>query len=96
MQVYHALHITAISNYMLAEKWFGSEAAQNAGIWMIRPFLPEVTRDDWDDLRFKVVAKYMNNEPENFKPEVLEGLLESNPISAKLLDSCPQEFASYH
>mgnify|MGYP000477435164 CR=1 FL=1 len=96
MPVYNALHITAVSNFMLAASWFGDEAAQDAVVWMIRPFLPEVTRDDWDDLRFKVVAKYMNYEPENFKPEVLEGLLESNPISAKLLDLCPPEFAAYH
>lgn len=96
MQVYHAIHITAISHFMLAEQWFAGEATDEAGLWMIRPFLPEVTKEDWDSLRFKVVAKYMNYEPENFQAKVLQDLLESNPISARLLEICPPDFAACH
>lgn len=93
MQVYHALHTTGISHYLLAKGWFGEGVAEDAGLWMIWPFLPQATREDWDLLRFRVVAKFMNAEPKDFSPDALMDLLEANPITAKLLELCPPEFA---
>ncbi|APE43915.1 hypothetical protein BOO69_11220 [Sulfitobacter alexandrii] len=92
MQTYFALHITAISTRLLCQKWHDEDVAQEAPLWMIWPFCPEATLEDWDLLRFRVVAKYMLQSHPAFDPEQLCDLLRSNPITARIMDLCPTEF----
>lgn len=93
MQVYHGLHVIAINTHMLVSNRFGEDAAVDAGVSPIWSFLPDATRADWDRLRFSLVAGYMNKDPVEFSTIALLRLLEENPISAKLLEICPPEFA---
>ncbi|MBO9467754.1 hypothetical protein J7443_21160 [Tropicibacter sp. R15_0] len=92
MQTYFALHITAINTRLLCQQWHDNDVAQEAPLWMIWPFCPEATLEDWDRLRFRVVAKYMLQSHPAFDPGQLIDLLKSNPISARLMDLCPPEF----
>ncbi|MEO0752331.1 MAG: hypothetical protein AAFY25_11055 [Pseudomonadota bacterium] len=95
MQVCHAMHITSISTHLLATKWFGKEVGRMAGLWMIWPYFPQATLEDWDDLRFSVVSAYMKREPERFRPETLVSVLEANPIAARLMELCPPEYERF-
>ena len=92
MQVYHALHIGAINTRILVNTWFGKDAPPEAPLWLLWPFCPEATLEDWDRLRFSVVAKYMTKPHPNFSTEALLNFLEGNPISAHLMALCPPEY----
>lgn len=92
MQVCHALHITAINTRILSKAWFGEDAPEEAPLWLFASLYPDVTLQDWDRLRFSVVAKYMINPHPEFSTEALLDLLESNPITARLMAVCPPEF----
>lgn len=93
MQTYHALHITAINTKIIGQNWFGKAASEHAPLRLFLPICPEATLEDWDRLRFSVVAKYMSNPHPDFSTEALLDLLEGNPISARLMALCPAEFA---
>ena len=92
MQTYFALHITAINTRILCQNWHDEDTATQAPMWMIWPFCPDATVEDWDLLRFRIVAKYMLQQHPEFNPETLQDLLRSNPITERLLQLCPAEF----
>lgn len=93
MQVCYGLHITAINNRQLASNWFGEDVGKTAGLWMMEPVVPGVTLDDWDHMRFKIVLNYMLRDHADFQTGALLDLLEENPITARLLELCPEKYA---
>lgn len=93
MQVYYAFHILAVSNRSIFKGRFGEETPDEVPVWMFNAFCPEATVEDWDRLRFSVVTDYIINAHPDFSTEALLDLLEGNPISARLMEHCPPEFA---
>ena len=94
LQVYFAIHVTAFNTRARVTMYHGEDAARDVPLWFLRAFCPHATIEDWDSLRFELVAKYMVQSHPDFSSETLYDLIESNPISARLLELCPPEFAS--
>ena len=93
MQTIYALHINAINSRILCDAWYGGDSDPEAPLWLFRAACPAATLEDWDDLRFRVVAPYMLRPLNDFHPERLADLIDANPIAASLTALCPPGYA---
>lgn len=94
MQVYFALHINvlAVRHFVAAAKL--PEDSRNVHLAAFRPFVPDVSADEFEEFRHRVVAPYMLRPPVNFDPQTLYDELEKHRITRVLSRLCPEEYAS--
>ncbi|QQA44768.1 hypothetical protein [Pelagovum pacificum] len=93
MQTVFALHINALAKSVFARNWYGEDALPDAPLWPLWAACPDYTRDEWDKLRFSLVAKFMITDPEDFSAESLQTRLETDRLTRRLLELCPEKFA---
>lgn len=93
MQVFYAMHIRGNAPRLLGLKRNDPAEPSDLHVWQYRAFCPEVSLNDHDELRHKLVVPYMLQPPENFMFDRLVSVLRSNRITAALMDACPAKFA---
>jgi hypothetical protein len=95
MQFIFSLHIRSLASLFFPKRAKLENVPEDLQAYPFRAVLPEATRADHDDLRWKVIAPYMLKPPEDFDPRRLVDTLRANRIGAAMLDAAPPDFARF-
>lgn len=93
MTLFFALHIRGNGTKFRALRVKDPNVPADIHVRQFRPFLPDVTVADHDDLIRRLVTPYMLKRPEGFAIERLIETLRSNRITAAMMDACPAKFS---
>ncbi|MGE3528792.1 MAG: hypothetical protein AB7G54_05125, partial [Methyloceanibacter sp.] len=95
MQLFYALHITALSALHLAASYKVEPAPADIQVLVFRAILPDATGSDHEALRGRLVAPFMLGPSEKFDQRALVEVLRGNPITSALLKLCPEKYERY-
>jgi hypothetical protein len=93
MTLFFALHLRGDGTRLRILKLNDPNVPDDLHVRQYRPFLPDVTVADHDDLRARLVGPYMRKRPEPFAVERLIDVLRGNRITAAMMEACPAKFA---
>jgi hypothetical protein len=92
MQVIFNLHVMAFDIIRFLTGEMAGEFPPDVQVHPFRCAVPDVTRDDHEDLRWTIIAPYMLDRPKDFSMRALCAALARNRIGRALLELCPREF----
>lgn len=95
MHVFHSLHLTALSGVLFARRCDPSTVPEDFPTHVFRAFHPDVTKQDHEAVRWKLVPQYMKAEPADFDPVALNDFLHEHILTRAILDACPEDFAAF-
>ena len=95
MHLFFSLHLKVQGALLFSKNCDPSTIPKEFPTEVFRAYLPDVTRQDYEDIRWELVPRFMLGEREDFDPIELDELLCGHKLTRALMDACPDDFAAY-
>ncbi|WP_373356382.1 hypothetical protein [Pseudoroseicyclus sp. CXY001] len=87
-------HMSAIQTHLSCQALPG-RPPPGAPLWSFQGILKDVTAEDWDQFRHKILTKHILKLAPDHEPLALLDKLAGNRITARLMELCPPEYARH-